>query len=249
MKNKENQWKYEAVISVLVILLIIGGVKFKSYYDKKVEEAAIEEEKQLAKEKADNKYDYILKKVDVYAGKDEGDVEEDYWIRRDLYFLSDDIGSVDLINPETGELNIGFMHTTKVDDFYIYDDYLKMLLRAYYLYFDEELAYSYDEIIALYKNCTEEDLDQFEVFLRFHYDYCSSYLEKVSKAYDKYLEVNGEKYAGKEKYQLNYEDCLALEEYFEEEPEPEETTEVDDEEYMYDLIFNSMADDSNEKGK
>lgn len=169
--------------------------------------------------------------------------ENDHAIRIELLELEDTF-HIDIINPETGEANIGFMHIEKVGDIYIYDDYLKMLLRAFYLYGGEEFTFSYDEIIELNENCTEEQANDFIYLSRVYEDYKNIYLKKVSKAYDKYLEVNGEKYAGKEKYQLNYEDCLALEEYFEEEPESEETTEEDYQQYMYDLSIKSMYQNS-----
>lgn len=230
MIKKKNEWIFEAIISVLVILLVIGGIIFKSYYDKRVEEAAIQEEKEIVQDS----YIRTLKRLDVYSGK-ESMYEYTDGISQELTALVD-VSEVEMINPETGEANIGLMHSTELGNFYIYDDYLKMLLRAHYIVLGEEFStsceghvtiYSYDKIISMNENCIQEEAETLS-YLTYHYpEHKDIYLEKVSKAYDKYLEVNGEKYAGKEKYQLNYEDCLALEEYFEEEPAPEETMEAD----------------------
>lgn len=217
MKIKEKAWTWEVVTVVLVLLLVAAGILCPIYYEKKEKEAAIE--------KCQENYISILNMLNVYSGTNEMYEENNFSIRREILCLDENALDVEMINPETGEANVGFMHSVKEDDFYIYDDYLRMLLRAYYFYCGEEFIYTYDEIMALNGNCTEDEAAQLGGLARIYDEVKDNYLEKVSNAYDKYLEVNGEKYAGKEKYQLNYEDCLALEEYFEEEPEPEETSE------------------------
>ncbi len=140
------------------------------YYEKKEKEAAIE--------KCQENYISILNMLNVYSGTNEMYEENNFSIRREILCLDENALDVEMINQETGEANVGFMHSVK-----------------------------------------EDEAEQLGGLVRIYEQVKDNYLEKVSKVYDKYLEVNGEKYAGKEKYQLNYEDCLALEEYFEEEPD------------------------------
>ena len=219
--------------------MVTGIVTFKSHYENKVDEA----QKKECEEKIHERYIWTLEHLASYSGTNEM-YEKKNRIRGELLALSSDVFDVDIINSETGEPNVGLMHSTKVGDFYIYDDYLKMLLRAYYVVKGEKFYYSYDKIISMNENATEEEVDNFTYLLDDYSDLQNIYLNKVFNAYDKYLEINGEKYAGKEKYQLNYEDCLALEVYFEEESESEETTEADDEQFMYDLFIKSMYQNS-----
>lgn len=118
----------------------------------------------------------------------------------------------------------------KVDDFYVREGYLQIILRTMYLlnYLDDEM--SVEEIYSLYEKEDSETQEKMDIMKKYYHDgggdCADEYIKEIYAAYDAYLENNGEQYNGKESNELTIEDCVGLEEWIIENPNSGKYTDI-----------------------
>lgn len=190
-KRKDLLIVFWIIIGIILVFLLMRFIypKYKNYREEK------EQETQMQKEE-DYRQNYIslLKKFGVYS-------KSGY-------------------NAEDASV---LFKAKKIDDFYVREGYLQVILRTMYLlnYVDDEI--SVEEIYSLYEKGSSQTQEKINILKKFYRDSggdcADEYIKEINNAYAAYLEINGEKYNGKESDELTIEDCIELEKWILENPD------------------------------
>ncbi len=190
---------YYLFIVCITVFLIVGVLKH-GFVDK-TSKHKDSNNNEISQEKLHENYVKELKKWGVYSGEEPNLADEK------IIKLFAECGI------EINRSDSPVLKCTKYGDMYIYDEYFKILLQAYENVVEGKIVFSFEKILELGREGEKEGIYTMQIISE--HLYCTKkYLDKVSSAYDRYKNENGNNFNNKEKNQLDHKDCLELEKYF-----------------------------------
>lgn len=112
----------------------------------------------------------------------------------------------------------------EINGLYIYDEYFEVWIRVFNLACKPKYTVTVEELCSLYTEENDEIKAKFRDLMSFYRSGGNkdvfNYVVEIMSAYDKYLEVNNEKFNGKERSFLTIEDCIELEKWILDNPDP-----------------------------